>query len=161
HAGNVARDFDRRNPDTMVNVIVQFKVTPTTAHYQRMATRGAAVRTRLHSIRAAAFRLPISALAQLEKDPDVLYVTPDRPVTMESNYESVTAAVEADIATQQYGLDGSGIGIAVIDSGVADHVDFHSGTASRVVHSESFVAGNPSTVDTYGHGTHVSGILGE
>src|ERR1700722_8048881 len=58
HAGNVARAFDRRNPDTMVNVIVQFKVTPTTAHYQRMATRGAAVRTRLHSIRAAAFRLP-------------------------------------------------------------------------------------------------------
>ncbi len=125
-----------------------------------MSARGAAVKTKLHSIKAAAFRLPVSALTKLEKDPDIVYVSPDRPVSLKNNYESFASAVEADVAEQQYGLDGTGIGVAVIDSGVADHVDFHNASGTRVVHSESFVAGNTSTVDAYGHGTHVSGIIG-
>ena len=68
--------------------------------------------------------------------------------------------MEADVAAQQYGLDGTGVGIAVIDSGIADHVDFHTAGGSRVLHSESFIPGVTSAVDAYGHGTHVSGILG-
>jgi serine protease AprX len=31
---------------------------------------------------------------------------------------------------------------------------------SRVVYSQSFVAGDPTTGDKYGHGTHVSGLIG-
>src|SRR5579872_5031716 len=82
HSGKIAKDFDRRHPNTMVDVIVQFKVTPQAAHYRRMSARGAMVKNRLHSIKAASFRLPVSALAQLEKDPDVLYISPDRKVTL-------------------------------------------------------------------------------
>src|SRR5579863_2946165 len=159
-AGKIAKDIDRRHPHDLVDVIVQITVTPTAAHYQRVAARGATVKTRLHTIKAAAFRLPVSALAKLEKDPDVVYVSPDRAVSLKNSYESFASAVEADVAEQQYGLDGTGIGVAVIDSGVADHVDFHNASGTRVVHSESFVAGNTSTVDAYGHGTHVSGIIG-
>ena len=159
--GKIARDIDRSHPTKRVDVIVQFKVTPTAKHYQRMAARGGRVKTRLHGIKAAAFNVPVSALAQLEKDGDVAYVSPDRKVTLKDNsYESFASAVEADVAAQQYGLDGTGIGVAVIDSGVADHKDFHNASGTRVVHSESFVAGNTSTVDAYGHGTHVSGIIG-
>src|SRR5207302_11199236 len=57
--------------------------------------------------------------------------------------------------------DGTGIGIAVIDSGVYQHDDLQSADmkSSRVVYSESFVPGDPSTNDAYGHGTHVAGIL--
>src|SRR5277367_2677857 len=159
YTGRFARDIDRRNPNAMIDVIVQFKVTPTAKHYQRMSDRGATLRTKLHSIKAASFRIPVSALAKLEQDPDVLYVSPDRTVHL-SDYESFASAVEADVAAQQYGFDGTGVGVAVIDSGVADHADFHNANGTRVVHSESFVPGNTSTVDAYGHGTHVSGILG-
>ena len=67
-AGKVAKDIDRRRPTAMVNVIVQFKVTPRAMHYRRMSGRGAILKTRLHGIKAAAFRLPVSALAKLEKD---------------------------------------------------------------------------------------------
>src|SRR5580700_11124517 len=160
HAGKIANDIDRRRPSDLVNVIVQFRVTPTAAHYKRMTARGAVVKTRLHSIKAAAFTLPVSALTKLEKDPDVLYVSPDRKVSLKNDYESFIPAVEADVASQQYGLDGTGIGIAVIDSGIADHVDFHTASGTRVLYSQNFVAGETSTVDAYGHGTHVSGILG-
>ena len=160
HAGKIANDIDRRRPNDRIDVIVQFRVTPTAAHYQRMTARGAVVKTRLHSIKAAAFTLPVSALTKLEKDPDVLYVSPDRPVSLSNSYESFASAVEADVAAQQYGLDGTGVGIAVIDSGIADHIDFHTAGGSRVLHSESFIPGVTSAVDAYGHGTHVSGILG-
>jgi serine protease AprX len=159
YAGRFARDIDRRHPEALVDVIVQFKVTPSGLHYRRMSARGAVLKTKLHSIRAASFRLPVSAIAQLEKDPDVLYVSPDRTVHLNSNYETYEPAVLADVAAQQYGFDGTGIGVAVIDSGIADHADFRTAGASRVVHSESFVVGNTSTVDAYGHGTHVAGIV--
>ena len=79
HAGKIANDIDRRHPNALIDVIVQFKVTPRAAHYQRMSARGAVLKTKLHSIKAAAFRLPVSALAKLEKDPDVrLRVTRSR-----------------------------------------------------------------------------------
>jgi serine protease AprX len=159
YPGRFARDIDRRNPNALIDVIVQFKVTPSSLHYQRMSARGAVLRTRLHSINAAAFRLPASAIAKLEKDPDVLYVSPDRTVHLSSNYETYEPAVLADVASQQYGFDGTGIGVAVIDSGVADHADFRTAGVSRVIHSESFVVGNTSAVDAYGHGTHVAGIV--
>jgi serine protease AprX len=162
HHGKIAKDIDRTRPNDRIDVIVQFNVTPTAAHYTRMASRGATVKTRLHGIKAAAFTLPVSALAQLEKDSDVVYVSPDRTVSLKNTnaYESFASAVEANLSEQQYGLDGTGVTIAVIDSGIADHVDFHTANGTRVLHSENFVLGETSTVDAYGHGTHVSGILG-
>jgi serine protease AprX len=91
--------------------------------------------------------------------PDVAYITPDRPNKVA--FDDALPAVLADVARVQYALDGSGIGIAVIDSGVYSHDDLQKadGSASRIVYSESFVPGDLSTGDPYGHGTHVAGIL--
>jgi len=51
--------------------------------------------------------------------------------------------------------------VAVIDSGIAfTHPDLWSGLHSRVVYAQSFVAGDTSTADKYGHGTHVAGLIG-
>ncbi|HTT18940.1 MAG TPA: S8 family serine peptidase, partial [Candidatus Sulfotelmatobacter sp.] len=158
-----SRDLNYSHPNQMVDVIVQYRVTPTSAHYAKMASRGGLVKAKLHGIRAAAFRIPASAIPLLEKDPDILYVSPDRPVQLHSiaDYEPYTATVMATAAAQQYALDGTGIGVAVIDSGIADHPDLHNAAgASRVVYSQSFLPGVTSAVDAYGHGTHVAGILG-
>ena len=57
-----------------------------------------------------------------------------------------------------YTLDGSGIGIAFIDSGIytAHNAFKNSAGASRIVASQSFVPNLSATSETYGHGTHVA-----
>src|SRR5205823_6181408 len=71
-----------------------------------------------------------------------------------------TATVGAPSAWQ-LGLDGTGVAVAVIDSGISQDPDLTAanGIASRIVYNESFVAGQGSN-DAYGHGTHVAGIVG-
>ena len=58
-------------------------------------------------------------------------------------------------------LTGSGIGVAVIDSGINGGKDFtlSNGTGSRIVYSQNFASGPNTSADLYGHGTHVAGIL--
>jgi serine protease AprX len=53
------------------------------------------------------------------------------------------------------GVTGQGITVAVVDSGIAAH----PALAQRVVANVSFVSGDPSVGDAYGHGTHVAGII--
>lgn len=53
------------------------------------------------------------------------------------------------------GVTGQGIGIALLDSGVSQH----KALASRVVANVSMVTGDASTNDTFGHGTHIAGII--
>jgi serine protease AprX len=51
-------------------------------------------------------------------------------------------------------VDGTGIGVAVIDSGIANVADLQG----KVVYAEMFNT-NTTLGDAYGHGTHVSGII--
>jgi serine protease AprX len=146
------------NADGTVSVIVQFKQTPK-AHASEMAAQGGRLKFSFDHINGAAYRIPVRMLAWLENHPDVAYVSPDRLNKVAS--DDAIPAVEGDVARQQYGLDGTGIGVAIIDSGVFNHDDLQKsiGLGSRIVYSESFIPGDPSTNDAYGHGTHVAGIV--
>ena len=53
------------------------------------------------------------------------------------------------------GVTGQGIGVAVVDSGISPH----AALANKVVANVSFVTGDPSVLDAFGHGTHVAGII--
>jgi serine protease AprX len=67
-----------------------------------------------------------------------------------------TGTIHAQVAWQ-LGYDGTGVGVAVIDSGIVDIPDLH-GQQSRIIYSQDFVGGG--AVDKYGHGSHVAGIVG-
>src|SRR5262249_45422194 len=54
------------------------------------------------------------------------------------------------------GVNGQGVVVAVVDSGISTA---HPALAKKVVASVSFVSGDPSTDDAFGHGTHVAGII--
>ncbi len=150
------------NKDGTVDVIIQFNSSAQSRHLEMMLallTRGGKMKYDFQKINGSAYRIPVMALEFLKMHPDVAYITPDRPNKVA--FDDALPAVLADVARAQYALDGSGIGIAVIDSGVYSHDDLQKadGSASRIVYSESFVPGDTSTGDPYGHGTHVAGIL--
>ncbi len=146
----------------LVTVIVQYRKMPTSAALKSTQLGGATIQTKLTTINAVTMTVPVSMLAELASDPNVLYITPNRKISMTANpaTEEFATAVEADVAASQYALDGTGIGVAVIDSGIAAHADLGNGSKNRVVYSQSFVAGDTTTSDKYGHGTHVAGLIG-
>src|SRR6478752_9562652 len=131
------------NSDGTVSVIVQLKQTPK-AHASEMAAQGGRLKFSFDHINGAAYRIPVRMLVWLQNHPDVAYVSPDRPNKVASDDD--IPAVEGDVARQQYGLDGTGVGIAIIDSGVFNHDDLQKagGLGSRVVYSESFISGDTS-----------------
>ncbi len=159
-----AKDLNKHTgSDGLVTVIVQFRQMPNTTSLGNLRTRGAAIHTKLNTIRAVTMRIPASMVSVLANDPNVVYISPDREMGMTANpqTELYASAVGADVAASQYGFDGTGVGVAVIDSGIADHNDLHDSYGnSRVVYSQSFVAGDTTTADGFGHGTHVAGLIG-
>ncbi|MFY9646192.1 MAG: S8 family peptidase [Terriglobales bacterium] len=147
----------------MITVIVQHKQMPTSAHLKDMQGRGVNIQSKLHTIRAVVMHVPVSMLAELANDPNVSYISPDRTQKMTANpvTEEFATAVQADVAASAYALNGTGIGVAVIDSGIAAHPDLNNASGvSRVVYSQSFVSGDTTTGDKFGHGTHVAGLIG-
>jgi len=154
--------LDTAEPSMVVDIIVQYRVTPQQKHLDRVTSLGGRSKVHLGVIQSEAYTLPLSAVAKLVNDPDVAYVSLDNKVKLssETGLDPSMQAVEADIA-QGYGYDGSGVGIAIVDSGIYAHPDLNSNSrysSSRVVYSQSFVHGDSSTGDAYGHGTHVAGL---
>jgi serine protease AprX len=138
-----------------VEVIVQYKVTPTEAHHQRVAALGGRLNAKMDFIKGAHYTVPSSALATLAEDPDVAYITPNRPI--KPTFDNITnGTIDAGYMNGE-GYVGTGVGVAIIDSGIVDLPDFHTGSTDRIVYQQSFVGGTPA--DQYGHGTHVAGIL--
>jgi serine protease AprX len=147
----------------LVTVNVQYRAYPTKGYLKTRQTGGATLRWQLPAISAVTMTVPASMLATLEKEPNVVYISPDRTQKMSANplTEEFATAVEADVAASQYGFDGTGIGVAIIDSGIAAHPDLNNANGvSRVVYSQSFVSGDATTPDRFGHGTHVAGLIG-
>jgi serine protease AprX len=152
-------------PTGDVDVIVQYTTAPTEQHLKKVTAKGAKLKHNLSVIHGAAFKgLPASALAELAADPDVAYIAPDRPLKG-SSLDYAPESVNAPWAWQQMALDGKGVGVAVIDSGVTPVGDLYwydpltGAYGSRVVYSESFVPGSTDTLDAFGHGTHVAGVI--
>ena len=52
-------------------------------------------------------------------------------------------------------ISGKGIGVAVIDSGIASH----AALSGKVVAAVNFATGETSANDAFGHGTHIAGII--
>ena len=133
----------------------------------------------------AAILFALSNLLSLANDPRVLYISLDRKI---SPSQSVTVQPGVVLTSANYtvepinapqvwakGYNGTGIGVAVIDSGVTpvDDLSNANGLGYRIVYSQNFV---PTTVnvlglasvsavlptnvtDQYGHGTHVAGLI--
>ena len=153
----IASDLAKADPRSVVNVIVQFNASPNSDDIRSIGQLGGNARKAdLGLIKAASFSIPAKALKGLANHPHVLYVTPDRE--LHSTLDYANAAIGAQVAFS-FGWTGTGVGVAVIDSGILPENDLKNGSTSRIVYSQSFVPNVASTIDQYGHGTHVSGIV--
>jgi serine protease AprX len=111
---------------------------------------------RFATFSARVAEVPDSCLLQLAAHPDVVAVSFDRQVSG-ALQGSVRATVGAAWVAEHLGVDGTGIGVAIVDSGVAaTHDDLGN---NRVVHFADFVNRQTQPYDDYGHGTHVAGII--
>src|SRR5258708_3646943 len=156
----IAPDLQGVDPRSIVSVIVQFATPLGTQQSGRISQLGGVLVSELNLIQGAAYSLPASALAGLAKDPNVLYISPDREVTATLDYANPT--VGAQLAVQN-GWDGTGVGVAIIDRGILQENDLldkstNASNVSRIVYSQRVIPGITSTAAHYGHATPVPGI---
>jgi subtilisin family serine protease len=120
------------------------------------------VNDRMTEMSSLKVEVPASAIEELAASGLTNYLSPDRKIELLGH---VTATTGADLVRSQSGgsilglistsstLDGTGIGIAIIDSGVdAAHRAF----SSRIKFKKDFTIENKADKDPYGHGTHVA-----
>jgi serine protease AprX len=110
---------------------------------------------RFSVVRGQVADVPDQALDALAALPGVRGISLDRRV--QGTLERTGATIGSRWVHDALGLDGTGVGVAIIDSGVASwHDDLGS---DRVVRFADFVNFQPTPYDDYGHGTHVAGII--
>ena len=111
-------------------------------------------------IRAMVADVPDAALGGLTASALVRRIALDRSIRGTMNRTSAT--IRADAVRQELGYDGTGVGVAVIDSGVTSWHDDLTSTADggqRIDAFVDFVQGHSTPYDDFGHGTHVAGII--
>jgi serine protease AprX len=117
-------------------------------------------------INGQVLELPNRLLKKLADDGEVLAVHENRAIVTH-NYR--TALTTGARFLNGYGVDGAGVGVVVIDSGITSfHDDFKVVSSStlypygnqRVAKFVDFVHGQALPYDDNGHGTHVAGIIG-
>ena len=164
-AHHLKQSSDLSNVDAhaMVNVIVQWSHTPTDDQHQKVLSRGGFIRSKFQKVKAGAYSMPAAALDDLASDAEVTYISPDRPVSAKLDYTA--AAVNASVAWNQQFI-GTGIGVAVVDSGMVQSSDLAD--SKRIVYNQDFtgqikadanVQNTRNAPDLFGHGQHVAGII--
>lgn len=170
------RKIAAENPDQMVSVLVQ-KVDHSGRAEWLVAKNGGDLIKDLDIINALVAELTAQSAVNLASDPAIRWITMDVPV--ESTNKTSPKNDETDtICTENYfldtlrvhplwemGLQGQGITVAVIDSGIDREKDLQvnpnkAKPDSRVIKQLSFNSNPGHLNDASGHGTHVAGIIG-
>jgi len=98
-------------------------------------------------------------IASIELDSEIKIVEDYSALVSQGQIDSATSEIRRINTTKvwELGIDGIGINVSVIDTGInASHPDI----AGRVIKWVDFVNGGGSAYDDHGHGTHVAGTVG-
>ena len=144
-----------------VRVIIQPKATWDTALDSTVEEAGGTNVRSFQNFRVRVVTISANAAANLAARQDVAYVSLNREVRSLGHVSATTGAdqVRVTSGTNANGFDGTGIGIAVVDSGIDNtHKAFLDRSNNvRVVYDQDFT-GEGRIDDPYGHGTHVAAL---
>ncbi|HSI71760.1 MAG TPA: S8 family peptidase [Fimbriimonas sp.] len=125
----------------------------------KLAKMGGYVYRFLPALNCAAVNVPRRNLGSLMAMDAVKHVSLDRGVQKLDDY--TVPASRAGWSWEKMGVDGSGVAVAVLDSGVKNVPDLKSSglLGTRLLASINFSPDSLSSDDKCGHGTHVAGII--
>ena len=131
---------------------------------------GGRVTEQIPLITASAAEVPTGALGWLSDQPGIVEVTPDGPVQLTSSSYSPTTnpgslySVEQSLGVDQAwqdGYTGSGVGVALLDTGVNPVVGLAG--SGQIINGPDLSFDNASSslryLDANGHGTFMAGII--
>ena len=156
----------QKAPARKVTAIVQFKPKFSERKAKVLVrAHGGKVTSRVPFIHGLAVKLPAKQAKLLARDKNVVGLTLNSRVhstglTADQLATSYPKTTRADKLWQR-GITGRGVGVAVIDTGIAgempDFKDFNG--ESRIVANVVTSPGATTAGDGFGHGTHVAGII--
>ncbi len=147
--------------DVIVRAIVQLNGQPSVGLNALLNSPAVSDKGCFYNFNARTMEAPVSLVNQMASFREVSYISLDRDVQMLGHVEKTTGADAMHQQSGNDGLNGTGIGIAVLDSGLYnDHLSFSGNDGSRIVKNVDFTGEGIATSDPYGHGTHVAGLAG-
>src|SRR5579871_5519604 len=118
---------------SLVGVIIQYKAAPSTVELLQITGLSTTTPVSLNSINAVSATVSVSVLQVITSDSNVKYVTLDRPLhgravsSIARSAEYTVEPINAPAVWSQ-GYFGTGVGVAVIDSGVTPVPDLNKNT---------------------------------
>ncbi|MGE3490255.1 MAG: S8 family peptidase [Vicinamibacterales bacterium] len=161
------RVAEAHDADRPARVIIKYRAGASAGLRQRLRSRG--LTPDRHHRRVGAYSVALGAgeLRRLASDPDVIGISTDAEISSHGQdgwfWDTLTAGADAQALRRTLGLPaiakggGDGVGVAVIDSGIAPVPDL----AGQITAFYDFTARGVATdpTDAYGHGTHVAGLI--
>lgn len=153
----------QQSPEQSVRIIVQ-KIIQDNSVEQLVMELGGQVLSDLPIINAFAAELPAEAAYQLAQSEAVRWISIDAEVHSSllglGDNDSASVSLNTYLDTMgiasvwKQGVNGRGIGVVVIDSGITRDADF-----TNLALTKGFNLNSVTPLDLYGHGTHIAGIV--
>jgi len=153
---NVSPDLreliDGRNSPSHVKALLQVNDANSTTLRQQLGALGVSIDAQMPRFGILAVDLPTKAVEKLASNSQTRYLSLDRSVVASGHIENTTGEATMWSQSGNSGFAGSGVGIAILDSGITK-----MGGLDNIVLNQDFT-GEGITNDTFGHGTFVASM---